>query len=68
MSERRYLTAEQVAEKMCCSRQHVYNMLESGQLPCVDFSTPGSKKKLRRISEDALDKWLSARTQDRRRR
>ncbi len=68
MSERRYLTAEQVAEKMCCSRQHVYNMLESGQLPCVDFSMPGSKKKLRRISEDALDKWLSARTQDRRRR
>ena len=68
MSEMRYLTAEQVAEKMCCSRQHVYNMLASGQLPFVDFSLPGSKKKLRRISENELEKWLSTRTKDRRRR
>lgn len=68
MSEARLLTTDQVADKLGVSRQHVCKLLDSGTLPSVDLSLPGAKRKLRRVSEDTLDKWMNARTNDRRRR
>lgn len=68
MSEARYLTAEQVADMLGVTRQHVYKLLDSGTIPSVDLSLPGAKKRVRRISEAALESWLNGRANDRRRR
>lgn len=68
MSETKYLTAEQVADMLGVTRQHVYKLLDSGAIPSVDLSLPGAKRRVRRISEDALESWLSVRMNDRRRR
>lgn len=68
MSEVNYLSAAQVAKKMNVTRQHVYNLMNSGALPCVDFGVPGAKKKTKRVREDVLEKWLNRGQTDRRRR
>lgn len=68
MSEAKYLTAAQVADEMGCTRQHVYNLMNSGALPCTDISTPGSKKKAKRVRVDVLEKWMNRGQTDRRRR
>lgn len=68
MSEVVYLTAAQVAEKMGCTRQHVYNLMSSGALPCSEIGRPGAKHKTKRVREDVLEKWLNRGQTDRRRR
>lgn len=64
----RYLNTAEVAEKLGVTRQHVYLLMESGAMPFVDVSLPGAQRKTRRVSEAELEKWLNARTNDRRRR
>lgn len=68
MSETRYLTAEQAADMLGVTMQHVHKLMDSGALPYVDLAMPGAKRKLKRISEAALEKWLNSRMNDRRRR
>ena len=68
MGEAKYLTCQEVADKLQVTLQHVYNLLDSGNMPCIDLSLPGARKKMRRIPEDSLEKWMASRMTDRRRR
>lgn len=62
----RYLTPQEVAEKLNMTRQTASRLMES--MPCTDVAIPGSLRKRKRIREDKLEQWLNARTNDRRRR
>ncbi len=51
------LTGADVAQRLGCSKPHVYKLWDSGKLPCVLI--PGiSKRKMRRISPEALEEWI----------
>ncbi|HET9394185.1 MAG TPA: helix-turn-helix domain-containing protein [Candidatus Rubrimentiphilum sp.] len=51
------LTGAEVAQRLGVSKPHVYKLWDSGKLPCVLI--PGiSKRKMRRISAEALEEWI----------
>ena len=66
MSDVRYLRPDDVAERLGITRPTAVKLMEN--MPYVDVSVPGSRYKRLRVREDAFEKWLISRTQDRRRR
>lgn len=62
----RYLTPQEVGDRLGITRQTASRLMES--MPCTDVSRPGSLRKQKRIREDKLEQWLNTRTNDRRRR
>lgn len=59
----RLLTVNQVAEKLGCSRNHVYRLISIGVLPAVDIAAPKATRSKTRIHLDDLAKYIaSART------
>ena len=50
----RLLTVEQVRKMLGCSRRHVYNLIEKGDLPAMKI---GSRQGIR-VKESKLDKFL----------
>ena len=66
MSDVRYLRPDDVAERLGITRPTAAKLMEN--MPYVDVSVPGSRYKRLRVREDAFEKWLISRTQDRRRR
>ncbi len=58
----RLLDAGAVAERLSVSRPTVRKLWDAGALPSIDIPTHGHKRKLRRMPEDALERWISERT------
>jgi excisionase family DNA binding protein len=57
------LTINQAAEILELSRWTVSEMIETGSLPAIVLKT-GKRKKIWRISEQALQKWIETREQE----
>jgi excisionase family DNA binding protein len=57
------LTINQAAEILVLSRWTVSEMIESGSLPAFIVKT-GKRKKIWRIREQALQKWIDTREQE----
>ena len=57
------LTPQQAADRLGCSKPHIYRLIASGALQAVDISAPGSQRTKTRILAEDLDTYvLSART------
>lgn len=54
-----YFYVNRVAEKLNCSKRHVYNLINSGQLKAVKIGT-----RALRIPESSLNEFLSDRKID----
>jgi excisionase family DNA binding protein len=52
-----FLTVEQVAKRLYVGRSTAYNMVNSGEIPCVHFG------RLIRVPADALEQYLSYKLQ-----
>ena len=52
-----FLTVEQVAKRLYVGRSTAYNMVNSGEIPCVHFG------RLIRVPADALEQYLSNKLQ-----
>jgi excisionase family DNA binding protein len=52
-----FLTVEQVAKRLYVGRSTAYNMVNSGEIPCVRFG------RLIRVPASALDQYLSNKLQ-----
>lgn len=55
----RLLTLADVAERLCCSTRHIYNLINAGRLATVDVGLTGSKT---RISEDEVGRYIDRST------
>ena len=56
----RLLRAETVAARLGCSKAHVYNLWESGKLPCVVLPSAGTPTgRAKRIKESDLEAWIA---------
>lgn len=53
------LTIQQVADRLGCSKPHVYRLINSGALPAVDIASPDSKRSKTRVRLDDLAAFLS---------
>lgn len=53
------LTIQQVAERLGCSKPHVYRLINSGALPAVDIAPPDSQRSKTRVRLDDLDRFLT---------
>lgn len=64
----RLLRATAVAARLGCSKAHVYDLWESGRLPCVVLpSATASTGRAKRIRESDLEAWIAALGSDDRR-
>jgi excisionase family DNA binding protein len=54
------LSIEDVAERLSCSRGHVYNLIARGQLDRYNIAIKGSKA---RVSEESVDRYIEAMAQ-----
>lgn len=52
------LTIPQVAAELGCSRPHVYRLIETRQLPCVDISVKGSCRTKVRIPRREYEAYI----------
>lgn len=55
-------TTVQVAEYLCTSIDRVLDAIHNGDLIAVDIRTRGAKRATWRISQEALDTYLAARS------
>lgn len=55
------LSVVEVAERLRCSRNHVYGLIAAGSLRAVDLRAKGTKPKTR-VRESDLDAFINART------
>lgn len=53
------LSIGQVAERLECSKPHVYRLINTGALPAVDIAPPDSKRSKTRVRLDDLDAFLT---------
>lgn len=53
------LTIDAVAQRLSCSRVHVYRLISDGRLKAVSISTPGSQRQRRRVTEEDLTAFIS---------
>lgn len=58
----RLLTIPQTAERLGCSRWHVYDLIADGLLRSVDIAPRGSRRSKTRVREDDLQKLIDSRT------
>jgi excisionase family DNA binding protein len=56
------LTIPEAAEAIGSSRQHVYDLINSGELPYVNTATRKAGKTKKRIARTALAEFYDART------
>ena len=56
--ETRLLTVVEVAERLSCSRPHVYRLINTGALRSVDISTPESRQTKSRVRSDDLQNYI----------
>lgn len=56
----RLLRVDQTAERLNCTRRHIYYLIESGKLPALSIG----KKKGYRVPEDALETFILRRTEE----
>jgi excisionase family DNA binding protein len=54
------LKIPQVAEILGCSDRHIYRLIESGALPAVDISPPGSQRSRTRIRFHDLESYIQS--------
>lgn len=52
------LTIQQVADRLGCSKPHVYRLINTGVLPAVDIASPDSPRTKTRVRIDDLDAFL----------
>jgi excisionase family DNA binding protein len=57
----RLLSVSVVAERLECSRNHVYSLIAKGGLPSVDVRASGTKAKTR-VRESDLEAFIDARS------
>jgi excisionase family DNA binding protein len=57
------LSIKEVAEILGLSRWTITEMLEQGSLPGIVLKT-GQRKKIWRISEQALERWITAKEKE----
>ena len=55
------LSVTEAAERLACSRGHVYNLVAAGALQAVEIKASGSRPKTR-IREDELEAFIAGRT------
>lgn len=56
------LTIPEVAERLACSRWHVYDLIKAGELEVVDIARPGSSRSTSRVRETDLAAFLDRAT------
>jgi hypothetical protein len=54
-------TAQQTAEFLACSMQHVLRLAVTGALPAISLAPLGSKKQMWRFDPRAVRAWVKAR-------
>lgn len=52
------LTINQIAERLGCSRVHVYRLIQSGALKAMDISVPGSQRTKMRIRVEDFNEYI----------
>ena len=50
------------AARLGCSDNHVYRLIECGELPAVDIAQPGARRSKTRVRSDDVDAYIDART------
>lgn len=55
-----FLTIDEVAEALRCSRAHVYRLISIGSIAAVDISIPGARKSKARIPADELRRFIQS--------
>ena len=53
------MTVKQVAEALQCSKTHVYTLINTGHLPAVDVSRPGSLRSDARVLVNDFNTFVS---------
>jgi excisionase family DNA binding protein len=61
------LTIPEVAARLRCGKSSVYNLISIGELATTDIAIKGDRPKTR-VSEQAVEDFIAARTTDRPRR
>lgn len=59
MTAPRLHTIPEVADLLCCCREHVYNLIARGDLDVVDIGIRGRAKS--RVPDDSLARYIAAR-------
>ena len=54
------LTPQQAADRLGCSKVHIYRLINSGVLPSCDISAPGSQRTKTRILLDDLNDYIKS--------
>ena len=54
------LTPQQAADRLGCSKIHIYRLVNSGALASCDISAPGSQRTKMRILLDDLNDYIRA--------
>ncbi len=54
------LTPQQAADRLGCSKVHIYRLINSGALPSCDISAPGSQRSKTRILLDDLNDYIKS--------
>jgi hypothetical protein len=55
----RLLTVLEVAERLACTRNHVYRLIAKGTLRSVNIGIPGQARPRKRITEEALEEFMT---------
>ena len=56
----RLLTVAEAAERLGCSKPHIYRLIAANALKAVDISAPGSTRSKSRIRVDDLAKYINS--------
>jgi excisionase family DNA binding protein len=56
------LTVVHAAKTLCCSTDHAYRLISSGELSAVDIRQPGSVRPKIRVRSDEIDAYIERRT------
>jgi len=54
----RLLTIDETAERLSCSKPHVYRLISASALRAVDISSPDSKRSKTRVRLDDLQAYI----------
>lgn len=59
--KRRLVSIAAAAERLSCSRGHIYHLIAAGELSSVDIHAQGNRSKTR-VFDDELDQFIESRT------
>lgn len=62
MTSTQLLSIPTAADRLACSRAHVYRLIAAKALRGVEIRTPGSKRPKTRIRADDLEAFIEGRT------